>query len=202
MDKRVIIIILLIGILTTGSCVFQEEAGGELNKELIRLHVLANSDSERDQYLKYQVRDAIIKEFADEFSRSQDIEMTREMLIQNLNLVEKVARDTLQRLNCDYTVEAQYGHFSFPTKFYGNFTLPAGEYEAVKVVIGQGKGANWWCVLFPPLCFVETKEESHKVENGYPVNSPAESQPKKIRISFKLWEWLHRSFVMIASLFS
>lgn len=122
---------------------------------LIRLHVLANSDSEADQELKRKVRDEIIRVMAPEFLASGDIDTARQTAKSSLKRIESIAANVIRAEGKDYPVTAQLDTFPFPTKHYGAFILPAGDYEAVRVVIGNGGGTNWWCVLFPPLCFVD-----------------------------------------------
>jgi stage II sporulation protein R len=125
------------------------------NAGLIRLHVLANSDSAADQALKHKVRDEIIRVIAPEFLVSGDIDSARQTARANLKRIELIASGVIQAEGKDYPVTVELDTFPFPTKHYGAFILPAGDYEAVRVVIGNGGGANWWCVLFPPLCFVD-----------------------------------------------
>src|SRR5690606_36857699 len=128
------------------------------NQKYIRFHVLANSDTPEDQALKYQVKDVLVREMKNKFINSHSLDETRNILTSNLDEIDRVGQETVVALGSNYEVKAQYGNFSFPTKYYGNdFSLPAGTYEAVRVIIGEGKGANWWCVLFPPMCFVDTK---------------------------------------------
>lgn len=124
---------------------------------LIRLHVLANSDSSQDQALKLLVRDRVLNEMKDRFRKSKDLAESRQILLECLPLIEDIAEETLLTEGFDYDVKAMHGQYDFPTKNYGSFILPAGQYEAVRVVIGEGRGANWWCVLFPPLCLVNGK---------------------------------------------
>ncbi|MDK2822262.1 MAG: stage sporulation protein [Clostridia bacterium] len=202
--KMMIIIILLFTIFISGSGGPVGEAPGQAQNDLIRLHVLANSDSRDDQALKYKVKDAIVKEIAYKFAKSESIEESRKILINSLPQVEKIAEKTLISLGSNYDAEAQYGRFYFPTKYYGSFSLPAGEYEAVRVVIGEGKGANWWCVLFPPLCFVEIEKDAgniSKVKNGYHLNTPEKFEKNKIRVSFKIVQWFKKSFPILAGIF-
>lgn len=204
MKKTGLIIIILISIIFTGTVGPVGEGPEQANDQLIRLHVLANSDSENDQALKYKVKDAIIKKIGYKFAAANNINETRQLLLDNLDEVEQVAKETLVALDSEYDVTAQYGRFFFPTKYYGSFSLPAGEYEAVRVIIGQGKGANWWCVLFPPLCFVETKkdtQQANQLKNGYPINTPEQFKKREIRVSFKLLEWIKESFPIIAKIF-
>lgn len=205
MKKKVFItIVLLIAILMTKTSGPAGEPPGQNNNDLIRLHVIANSDSDEDQALKYKVKDEIVKKLADRFASAENIAESREILLANLPEIEKIARETIISSGNNFSVAAQYGRFNFPTKYYGNFSLPAGEYESVRVVIGKGQGANWWCVLFPPLCFVETEEDNGqeaKIKNGYPVNTPERFKEGNIRVRFKIVEWLKDSFPTLAKIF-
>ncbi len=123
--------------------------------QLIRFHVLANSDTAEDQALKRQVRDAIVQAMAPEFRQAQTLGEAKELAKSNLGWIEQIAAEQVNHSGKPYPVKAMFGTFQFPTKTYGKFTLPAGDYEAVRVVIGKGEGSNWWCVLFPPLCFID-----------------------------------------------
>lgn len=123
--------------------------------QLIRFHVVANSDTSADQALKRRVRDVIVEYMAPRFREANSLEEAREIAGDNLAAMEKLAAIELKQAGVDYGVEGRLGKFMFPTKTYGKFSLPAGEYEAVRIVLGKGEGANWWCVLFPPLCFVD-----------------------------------------------
>jgi len=166
----------------------------------IRFHVLANSDTPEDQALKYKVKDILVEEMQNKFIHSQSIEETRGILTSNLDEIARIGQEAVLALGSNYEVKAQYGDFSFPTKYYGNgFSLPAGTYEAVRVIIGEGQGANWWCVLFPPLCFVDTKAP----EPGQELAPSQESAGKiQISFSFKIFEWLENSFSILAKIFS
>ena len=127
----------------------------DLSENFFRLHILANSDSEKDQSLKLKVRDNII-EYMNSLtfsglSKSEVISLTKE----NLSKFQEIAEKTIQNEGYDYPVSLEIGNFYFPTKLYGNLSLPAGYYDALKIEIGEAKGKNWWCSLFPPLCFVD-----------------------------------------------
>lgn len=124
---------------------------------LLRFHVIANSDSPEDQKLKLQVRDRIVSVIGDQVSSISNKQQLIDYLNTNMELIEDIAREEIQKSQRDYGALPEMGSFQFPTKSYGNLVLPAGEYEALRVVLGEGKGANWWCVMFPPLCFVDTK---------------------------------------------
>lgn len=138
---------------------------------LIRFHVIANSDTPRDQALKRRVRDMIVKEMSPSFSKAKNIEEARKIARNHLAAIEEIARREVRVWGEDYEVKAVQGQFSFPTKTYGKLTLPAGKYEAVRVIIGKGAGANWWCVLFPPMCFVDVSKGLSAAEYSEPVTS-------------------------------
>lgn len=132
-----------------------EATEAALANSVIRLHVLANSDSKEDQALKLKVRDRIIAEMEHMFDSSGDIDAARETVEQNIEAIREIAADEIQKNGYNYDVSVDLGMSEFPTKEYGSIVLPAGSYEALKINIGNAKGKNWWCVLFPPLCFVE-----------------------------------------------
>ena len=127
----------------------------QLSNKLIRLHVIANSDSPEDQQIKLKVRDVIISALNEEFKDIDDINISRKFIKNNLKYIEKIAKQEIEKNGKNYSVKAVIGIFPFPVKNYGYVTLPAGQYEALRIIIGSGKGENWWCVLFPPLCFVD-----------------------------------------------
>ncbi|NLZ53239.1 MAG: stage II sporulation protein R [Thermoanaerobacteraceae bacterium] len=127
----------------------------QLSNKLIRLHVIANSDSPEDQQIKLKVRDVIISALNEEFKDIDDINISRKFIKNNLKYIEKIAKQEIEKNGKNYSVKAVIGKFPFPVKNYGYVTLPAGQYEALRIIIGSGKGENWWCVLFPPLCFVD-----------------------------------------------
>ncbi|NMA69865.1 MAG: stage II sporulation protein R [Desulfitobacterium sp.] len=137
-------------------------------QDLIRFHVVANSDSPADQALKNLVRDEILKEVSHQLASSQSLDESRQILLELRPTMEEITRRVLGEKGSDYEVRTTYGEESFPTKSYGSLVLPAGQYEAVQVVIGEGKGANWWCVLFPPLCFVDIKHSTAVPVDGKP----------------------------------
>lgn len=123
-----------------------------LAQKMIRLHVIANSDSQRDQTLKLAVRDRVLDYATGVLQRSADMKDARRRLENSLDRIEDIARQTLLAQGCDVSVTAQLAETEFPLKEYDGFSLPAGEYTALRLVIGEGRGQNWWCVVYPPLC--------------------------------------------------
>lgn len=135
----------------------------DLAGRVIRLHVIANSDSPEDQTLKLQVRDSILACAADAYEPGDDIQTACQRLRDRLPVLQQAGEQTVREQGYTYPVQVTLGSRRFPTKRYDDFALPAGEYTALRVVIGDGAGENWWCVAFPPLCLgsvTETVEDA------------------------------------------
>ncbi len=155
--------------LLMGTYLDREQAA--LADSVIRLHVIANSDSEADQELKYQVRDRILTEAAALYQPGDDLQQVRRSMEENLTLLAQAGRDVVEEQGYDYPVSARLERTWFPTKKYTDFALPAGNYTALRIVVGEGKGENWWCVAFPPLCLgsvSETVDEAAAAGNFTP----------------------------------
>ena len=150
---------------------------------LIRIHVLASSNSDTDQQLKLKVKDDVIRYLQPALKQSDSLAESRRIILSSLPQIEQTALQTLQQNGCEDTVTLQYGHFDFPVKYYGSFSLPAGNYEALRILIGEGKGQNWWCVLFPPLCFTDSNVSS---SGKYTDQTP----DTHIQFKLKSIEWL------------
>lgn len=141
-----------------GSLELEELNYNDIKDKLIRFHVIANSDSDEDQNLKLKVRDAIIDYLQPKLLKSSSIEESEVIIKNEYNEIERISKDIILKNGYNYDVKVGIDYSEFPTKQYSNVVLPAGEYKALRVIIGEGKGKNWWCVMFPPLCFVdETK---------------------------------------------
>lgn len=140
---------LISGILYTNGRNMQQK----LADKVLRFHVLANSDSEVDQQLKYQVRDAVGCYLQKELGTADSREESEQIITGQLEQIQEVAEETVKEHGYSYSVRAELEETAFPVKSYGSFTFPSGTYEALRVVIGEGKGHNWWCVLYPNLCF-------------------------------------------------
>ena len=123
-----------------------------LADRVVRLHILANSDSDEDQALKLQVRDRVLDRAAEILTESADRAAAERALRAALPELESLAADEIARRGYDYPVTAELADTAFPTREYDGFALPAGRYLALRLVIGAGEGHNWWCVVFPPLC--------------------------------------------------
>src|SRR5699024_3940108 len=134
--------------------------------EAIRLRILANSDSEADQNIKYEVRDEVNQYSSSLVDQMTNIEDARATVREELQKIEQIVLETIEREGMTNDFHVKYGlHVNFPKKTYGPYVYPAGEYEAVKITIGEGKGSNWWCVFFPPLCYVDVSDDASVEEN-------------------------------------
>ncbi|WP_391560345.1 stage II sporulation protein R, partial [Robertmurraya sp.] len=123
--------------------------------EAIRLRILANSDLEVDQELKREVRDEVNAAITEWVAELTSVEAARDLIQSRLPEIKAIAEEVLEKNGSNQSVKTDFGKVEFPTKLYGEFLYPAGEYEAVLITLGAGEGANWWCVLFPPLCFLD-----------------------------------------------
>ena len=138
----------------------------KLNEQLIRLHVVANSDSEEDQAVKLRVRDAVVESLREEMANITDIDLARAYIQENLPKIQQTANDCLRALGYAPDAVGTLKEEVFDTRYYDTFTLPAGVYEALRITIGEGDGKNWWCVVFPTLCVPATSDGFEDVAAG------------------------------------
>ncbi len=181
---------------------------------LIRLHIIANSNTFYDQTLKYRVKDRIVREMSPAFSQATDLEAARRITDVNLTIIQKITEEEIKCRGFNYPVQVVRGNYYFPAKKYTvqaedsikSLTLPPGRYEAVRVIIGSGKGANWWCVLYPPLCFVDLQQaappmilpaastaQEQSIEKITENNIAEKSQKPQIKYRFRLFELLKKT---------
>lgn len=167
--KRLLLLLLLLFIYTF-ICAFSyvSAVSTDIQDSVFRLHVIANSDSAEDQNLKYIVRDKVLEYINSISGNENSKEDVINLAKSNINEIQKIAENTINENGYNYSVKLNIGNFAFPTKTYGDISFPAGFYDALKIEIGEAKGQNWWCVMFPPLCFVDVTsgvvpEESKEV---------------------------------------
>lgn len=159
----------------------------------IRLRILANSDSEEDQDLKLLVRDRVNEEVTEWIKYMTDQEEARQLIESRIQEIEKIVADVIEEKGAEYGYTVEYGeNVTFPTKVYGPYVYPAGEYEAILITIGEGKGENWWCVLFPPLCFVDfsTSVSEADTQEVKELEEHEEDKEEEAKVKFFLFEWL------------
>ena len=206
---KMILILTFLLILYTGLCAisYATTASSDIANSVFRLHVIANSDSDTDQNLKYKVRDALLEYMnnicKDCSSKNEAIELVE----LHQNEFKEVALDTIKKEGFNYDVKIEIGNFEFPTKQYGDISLPAGLYDALKVEIGEAKGRNWWCVMFPSLCFVdissgivpeESKEDLQNVLSDEEYSLISNDNNYSIKFKFKLLELFANSGINTA----
>ena len=151
--------LLLIFVIGWATKVYAERTQSALAQSVVRFHVLANSDSVEDQALKSKVKDRVLTELKPELSVSRSVEETQAFLSSRLKCIEADVSAYIQTLGYNYPVKVSIDNSVFPATTYGNVTFFPGEYQALRVVIGEGEGQNWWCVVFPPLCYVDVAKD-------------------------------------------
>ena len=194
-----IVLGLMVGYAYSQSCKINTFSN-DYKENLIRFHVLANSDSEEDQALKLKVRDKVISYLKPKLEDSESISQSEKIILNEKDKLMDICKETIKQNGYNYDVSINLGYSKFPTKQYSSVVLPAGEYKSLKIIIGKGQGKNWWCVMFPPLCFVdeqnnvidkETDEKLKKVLTKDEYELIVEKDKKNInnlQIKFKIVE--------------
>ena len=163
MRKMIKRVMLCLAIVLSGWCGSVIADRNSLRESIIRMHVVANSDSMEDQSVKLKIRDAVLKEMETGFAQISDPEAAKKYLQENLTKIEMVAKDILKAGGFEETATATLCKEAFGTRKYDTFTMPAGVYEALRITIGTGEGKNWWCVVFPSLCVPTTSADFTEV---------------------------------------
>ena len=186
--RRIFVLFLLCVIFLAGCSSRPEEAD-----EVVRLHIIANSDSEEDQAVKLKVRDDILK-YMRTWDTVTDKEEALEGIKGNTEEFEVIANRILENEDTGYTAVAEVGSFSFPAKQYGSKWYPAGEYDALRVTLGKGQGQNWWCVMFPPLCLMDVSfVDEQELQNVGGASLIMEDMPV-VSYQSKILEWVDSLF--------
>ena len=192
-------ILTVIGALLAAGLTTRGEAAGiqrGIASEILRFHVIANSDSREDQALKLEVRDAVVEYMEGFLGDAQDVGQTKSLVEAHMAEIEKRAAEVIGRAGYTYPAKAELAECYFPRKSYGDCTFPAGRYQALRVRIGKAAGRNWWCVLFPNLCFIDSihavlpKEQKQQLKN---VLTEEEYE--------SLFDWKHNKFIITFHLF-
>ncbi|MGP4079384.1 stage II sporulation protein R [Pseudalkalibacillus sp. R45] len=174
--------------------------------ESIRLRILANSDSQSDQELKRTIRDRVNEEITNWVFGIESIDEARKIIKSELPSITQIVQQSLSNQGIDETFSVKFGTVPFPTKLYGDFVYPAGDYEAVLISIGEATGANWWCVLFPPLCFLDfdngdavQSDENAPQETTETFQTNTEEEPE---VKFFVFELVENLFGAVGNLFT
>ncbi len=194
------LLVMLAMVMLTGAAALRKQ--DQLQQKMIRLHVVANSDSDQDQALKLQVRDRVLAFTEQTMRAAADREAANQTLRVSLPAIEQMAEETLRENGCGDSVEVRLEPAEFPLKAYDGFRLPAGEYMALRVLIGEAAGQNWWCVVYPPLCMTAASDVQ---ETGIACGMEQEELDlmqeagEEYQVKFRcveLWEqlrqWLHK----------
>jgi len=181
------VLALAIGIAARQYCQAMRHETAYTTANLVRLHIVANSDDPSDQAIKIMVRDRVIDKFSPALSAARTAEDAERIIRDNLDLIEEEARQAVRSGGRSYGVRAVLGRFQFPPRVYGQMVLPEGEYRALRVVLGDGKGQNWWCVMFPPLCFVDAAQGNGPDVRAVAVEGP---RPQRPQVKLLVAEWL------------
>lgn len=165
-----------------------------LRESVLRLHILANSDSTSDQQLKLCVRDALLEHGEEIFGDAENFDEAEQYAEHNLALVKKIAEETLREKGCNLPVSAEITEMYFDDRTYGDITMPAGDYTALRVEIGKADGHNWWCVMYPPLCIPAAceneVEDDKETEEEFFDDDQKDIiyHPEKYKVKFAVWE--------------
>lgn len=158
----------------------------DLRKNVLRLHITANSDSSADQEVKLKIRDAILKENSEIFKDCKSLEIAENISKERLSDFTSTANRVLKENGFSYKAKARIGECYFPTREYDTFTLPAGNYNALNITLGSGKGHNWWCVIYPTVCIEGSRAKLNDTVSK--ENSKIAENPKKYKVKFKTVE--------------
>jgi stage II sporulation protein R len=201
-ESKILLVSLVIGVLfavgvASYTFVYSMTVQREIADSVLRFHVMAHSDCEDEQLLKENVRMGILEEFAGTLATHTDIYETREMLFAMLPELKKHAEEVVRRAGFEHDVTAEITNVFFPTQLYGNIAFPPGIYEAVQISIGDGKGQNWWCLMFPPLCYVDmtATDEGRRLlaetvsEEGFRLLIHREEESPELIVRFRVVEW-------------
>lgn len=161
----------------------------QIRESVLRMHVLANSDNETDQNLKLKVRDRLLEVSNDIYSNAKDREDAIECTESNLALLQSEAQKVVIDNGYDYPVSVELEDTYFNTRTYGDITLPAGEYKALRVIIGEGAGHNWWCVMFPPLCISAASDDEAQLDDVLTTEQMELVEGTQYEAKFKCVEW-------------
>ena len=206
----IIFILSILLILYTTTCAFfyVQAVSTDISDSVFRLHVIANSNSEDDQALKYEVRDNLLKYMNNICKDCTSKEEAINIVSEHQEEFKEIALKTIKNEGYSYDVKIEIGNFEFPTKQYGDISLPAGFYDALKVEIGKAEGRNWWCVMFPSLCFVdissgivpeESKEDLQNVLSDEEYAIISDNSNSGIKLKFKLLELFGKTNLIVSN---
>lgn len=198
-----IIVFLLLFVQYLNSTTYNTQLQEGIASEVLRFHVIANSDSAEDQAVKLKIKDALTKSLEPTLKNAKNIDEARALINESLYNLEVLSNQIIKENGYDYTATASIERGYFPLKVYGDLSLPPGEYEAVRIELGSATGQNWWCIMFPPLCFVDStysvvpdtsKEQLKYVLTDDEYEAVFYKKEVNVKVKFKLFSWLEGLF--------
>lgn len=199
MKIKLIEISMAIGIVLTVmiSCLVEfKSTYDNLQENVLRMHILANSDSPQDQELKLKVRDALLENSVEIFGDCDNIEDAESQVYEKLDLIQEIAENVIAENGYDYQVTAELTNMQFDDRTYDNIVMPSGYYDAIRITIGEAEGHNWWCVMYPAMCVSAVSEENQSVAEDYFNDSTMDmlESHDSYELKFKCVEWLEDLF--------
>ena len=202
--QKLFALFLILTLFFSLSITYAKSVSRDISNSVLRLHIIASSNSNTDQSLKLAVRDRILNEAGYLFKDIKSADEAATVASENLSKIIKIAEDEINRQGFHYSAQAEVGEFAFPTKSYGDITLPSGKYTALRIKIGNAKGENWWCVMYPPLCLTDgimsyTDEAKSQLKSDlsdeeYSLITKESSGPIPVEIRFKVVEIFQNIF--------
>lgn len=212
--KILTVLALIICLLTIAMAGYAYTSGKDLEKNLLRLHILANSDSKEDQALKLQVRDRVIEFIKVKYGSVKNKDEMMSLISKDIDGINKYVEEYIKSQQKSFEVKTELSKVNFPTKDYGLFKIPPGIYDSLRIIIGSGEGKNWWCILFPPLCFadsatsnpesIKNKEDAEKMlkdkltKEEYTIISQSKTNNNGVKFKFKIVEVFQDSKVKLS----
>lgn len=205
--KVLILLILFFCFISVSAYSYVANVSSDISESVFRLHVIANSDSDEDQNLKYKVRDRLLDYMNNLCSDTKTKEEAMQIANNNLEQFKEIAEGVVKENGYNYLVDVSISKTDFPTKTYGDIVLPAGNYDALNVKIGSSSGHNWWCVMFPPLCFVDVSSGIVPEESKEVLNESLDTESydlitnnnSSMNFKFKLVEFFQNMKMKVAS---
>ncbi|MEK3778399.1 stage II sporulation protein R [Paenibacillus sp. FSL K6-4396] len=208
----IIVCLMMIIMMWEGQKTDAAVAATAIPEQSIRLRILANSDAPGDQLVKREIRDAVVAQMGEwvaELENPQSLDEARQVIREHLSEIENRVGEELASRGLHYAYQVELGSVPFPTKLYGGTVYPAGDYEAVRITLGEGKGQNWWCVLFPPLCFIDAgtgdalaKPSTVSAAVAEPGDAEASVQGDTPEARFFLWDMAVKLWSWVTGLFA
>ena len=194
--RKITVMFFIAALILSAAFNFGIVQGENISDSVLRLHIPANSNSVKDQSIKLKIRDKVLEKYSPVLENTNGRSDAEKIITKYLPLIEKDVNRWLYEEGADYKAQARLGYSDFPSKNYGKLKFPAGNYKALKIILGEGRGENWWCVMFPPLCFVdgsikkvdETEYEQIKKELGKTAFEIVAKDGTQVFLKFKIIE--------------